>query len=158
MLQALLVSLRSKDPNTKVGCVIVDQNNHQLTMGYNGFPAGINETKLTWNNSKESPYEDRKYGYVVHSEANAILHANNNLKGSRIYVTLFPCEECSKMLITKGIKEVIYLSDKNKGAPSNKIAKKLLRLAKVKCRQYNPSKSALANIHNLAFSVRRYNK
>lgn len=158
MLQALLVSLRSKDPNTKVGCVIVDKSNHQLTMGYNGFPSGIDESKLSWDNSKESAYEDRKYGYVVHSEANALLHTNNNLECSRIYVTLFPCEECTKMLITKGIKEVIYLSDQNKGTPGNKISKKLLRLAKIKHRQYNPSEESLADIHNLAFSVRRYNK
>ena len=90
MLQAMLASYRSKDPNTKVGCVFVDKNNHHITMGYNGAVAGIDETQMPWGNDRSVPLEFQKYGYVIHSEANAITHRNASLEGSRGYVTLFP--------------------------------------------------------------------
>ena len=82
MLQAMMASFKSKDPNTKVGCVFVDGNNHQLTMGYNGQLAGIDETKIPWGNDKTVPLDQQKYAYVVHSEANAILHAKTSLEGA----------------------------------------------------------------------------
>lgn len=129
MLQAIMASFKSKDPNTKVGCVFVDQQNHQLSMGYNGFVAGIDESKLPWGNSREADYQHQKYGYVVHSEANAILHSKTDLAGSKLYVTLFPCEECAKMLATRKVARVIYLSDKYEGTEGNIISKKILDLA-----------------------------
>lgn len=139
MLQAMIASFKSKDPATKVGCVFVDQNNHQITMGYNGFVAGIDESKLPWGKDKDQPLEHQKYGYVVHSEANAILHAPRSLAGAKCYVTLFPCNECAKLMASSKVKEVIYLSDKHRGTESNIMAKKLFKLAGISFRQLTPS-------------------
>jgi len=143
LLQAMMASFKSKDPATKVGCVFVDQNNHQLTMGYNGFVAGIDEKKLPWGKDKSQPLEHQKYGYVVHSEANAILHSPTNLKNSKCYVTLFPCNECAKLLASVRVKEVIYMSDKHEGTESNTIAKKIFDLAGIQYRQLSPSKELI---------------
>lgn len=146
MLQAMMASFKSKDPTTKVGCVFVDQNNHQLTMGYNGFVAGIDETKLPWGKNKKQPLEHQKYGYVVHSEANAILHAPTSLKESKCYVTLFPCNECAKLLASVKVNEVIFLSDKHHGTESNIIAKKIFDLTGISYRQLKPSKELLEKL------------
>lgn len=148
MLQAMMASFKSKDPATKVGSVFVDENNHQLTMGYNGFVAGIDERKLPWGKDKSQPLEHQKYGYVVHSEANAILHSPRNLKGSRCYVTLFPCNECAKLLASVGVTEVIYMSDKHKGTESNTISKKIMDLAGIKYRQLIPSKDLISSLYD----------
>lgn len=137
MLQAMIAAFKSKDPATKVGSVFVDKNNHQITMGYNGFIAGIDETKLPWGKDKSAPLELQKYGYVVHSEANAILHSSRSLEGSRAYVTLFPCHECAKLIASSKVNEVIYLSDKHQDTESNRIAKKIFDFAGVKYRQLN---------------------
>lgn len=140
MLQAMIAAFKSKDPATKVGSVFVDKNNHQITMGYNGFIAGIDETKLPWGKDKSAPLEFQKYGYVVHSEANAILHANRSLEGSRAYVTLFPCNECAKLIASSKVKEVIYLSDKHSETESTRMAKKIFDLSGVTYRKldFNP--------------------
>ena len=148
MLQAMMASFKSKDPATKVGSVFVDQNNHQLSMGYNGFVAGIDETKLPWGKDKDQPLEHQKYGYVVHSEANAILHAPVSLKGSRCYVTLFPCNECAKLLASSGVTEVIYLSNKHKDTESYKIAIRIFELTGIKVRQLTPSAKLLDSLNS----------
>lgn len=135
MLQAMIAAFKSKDPATKVGSVFVDKNNHQITMGYNGFVAGIDETKLPWGKDKTAPLEFQKYGYVVHSEANAILHASRSLEGARAYVTLFPCNECAKLIASSKVKEVIYLSDKHQDSESARIAKKIFDLSGITYRQ-----------------------
>jgi dCMP deaminase len=153
ILQAMMASFKSKDPATKVGCVFVDSNNHQLSMGYNGFVAGIDENQLPWGKDKSEPLEHQKYGYVVHSEANAILHAPTSLKNSKCYVTLFPCNECAKLLASIKVKEVIYISDKHAGTESNIIARKIFELAGIEFRQLRPTKELLSkftdhlNIH-----------
>ena len=147
MLQAMLAGLRSKDPNTKVGTVFVDSHNHQLSMGYNGQVAGINEDVIPWGNDRSEPYIYQKYGYVVHAEANAILHSKTNLNGSRCYVTLFPCNECAKMLSTLRVQEVVYLSDKYAGTEDNLISKKILSLAQVKFRQLAMSEHLLEDLN-----------
>ncbi len=146
MLQAMIASFKSKDPATKVGSVFVDNKNHQITMGYNGFVAGIDERLLPWGKDKTQPLEHQKYGYVVHSEANAILHAPRSLQGSRCYVTLFPCNECAKLLASSGVKEVIYLSDKHQGTESNIIAKKIFKLAGIEMKQLTPSEELLEKL------------
>lgn len=143
MLQAMIASFKSKDPATKVGSVFVDENNHQITMGYNGFVAGIPEDHLPWGKDTSEPLEHQKYGYVVHSEANAILHAPRSLTGARCYVTLFPCNECAKLLASSKVREIIFLSDKHKGTESNTIAKKIFDLAGIEYRQLVPSKNLL---------------
>lgn len=136
MLLALMSSYKSKDPATKVGCVFVDQNNHQLSMGYNGFVAGVDESQVPWGDSEEADHLHRKHGYVVHAEANAILHSQANLAGSKLYVTLFPCPECAKMVATKKVKEVIYLSDKFSHKESTQISKRVFELAGIHTRQF----------------------
>lgn len=147
MLQAMMASFKSKDPATKVGSVFVDEHNHQITMGYNGFVAGIDEEKLPWGKDKAQPLEHQKYGYVVHSEANAILHAPRSLRGSKCYVTLFPCHECAKLLASSGVKEVIYLSNKNQGTESDKIAKKIFNLAGISFRQLIPDDKLISALN-----------
>lgn len=147
MLQAIMASFKSKDPNTKVGCVFVDDNNHQLSMGYNGNIAGINESILPWGNNKEVPLDQQKYAYVVHSEANAILHAKADLTESKCYVTLFPCHECAKMIATVKVKEVIYLDDKYAHTTENLISKKIFDLAGV---HYRPLTLKKEIFHDLS--------
>jgi dCMP deaminase len=134
MLQAIMASFKSKDPATKVGCVFVDENHHQITFGYNGFVAGIDETQLPWGKDKSVSLEQQKYAYVVHAEANAILHSNVPLSGSTCYVTLFPCHECAKLLASSKVKEIVYLQDKHAGTETNRIARKIFDLTKVKYR------------------------
>ena len=143
MLQAMMASFKSKDPATKVGCVFVDQNNHQLTMGYNGFVAGIDESKLPWGKDKSQPLEHQKYGYVVHSEANAILHSPRSLAGSKCYVTLFPCNECAKLLASVKVSEVIFLSNKHQETEAHKIARKIFDLSNIKYRQLAPNRELI---------------
>lgn len=153
ILQAMMASFKSKDPATKVGCVFVDEFNHQITMGYNGFVAGIDEKMLPWGKDKSQPLEHQKYGYVVHSEANAIIHATRSLRGSKCYVTLFPCNECAKMLASSGVKEVIYVSDKHDGTESNTISKKIFTLAGIEYRQLIPSKKIIENLNEHLFNL-----
>lgn len=102
-------ALRSKDPNTKVGCCIVNDNKI-VGIGYNGMPMGIDDTdtRISW----ERP---TKYLYVVHAEINAILNSVSfdKLKGATLYCTLFPCNECTKVIIQSGIKEVVYIDMKD---------------------------------------------
>jgi dCMP deaminase len=146
MLQAMMASFKSKDPNTKVGCVFVDGNNHQLTMGYNGQLAGIDETRIPWGNDKSVPLDQQKYAYVVHSEANAILHAKTPLEGARCYVTLFPCHECAKMMATVKVKEVIFLSDKYNKTVENQIAKKIFDMSNIKYRELTLRADLIPNL------------
>ena len=100
---ASVVSERSKDPNTQVGAVLVSKDNHIIGTGYNGFPPGCDESPELW----ESP---TKYDYVIHSEMNTIIHSLGDTKGSTLYTTLFPCNDCAKAIIAAGISEVFYLS------------------------------------------------
>lgn len=110
MAIANLVKSRSKDPCTQVGACIV-RDNKILSTGYNGFPCGLSDEKYPWG--KNNPDEtDNKYFYVVHAELNAILNSNNNIKGSTIFVTKFPCNECAKAIIQSGISKVIYQDPK----------------------------------------------
>ena len=129
MSSAMLTSLRSKDPNTQVGCCIVNEDNIILSQGYNGTPVGWKDEDFPWERDGENL--NTKYPYVVHSEANAITHCvgqGMSLKGSRIYVTLFPCNECAKLIAQSGIKKVVYLSDKYKGTEGNLAAKKIFEM------------------------------
>lgn len=158
MLQAIMASFKSKDPATKVGCVFVDQKNHQITFGYNGFVAGIDETKLPWGKDKSVSLEFQKYGYVVHAEANAILHSTKSLEGSRCYVTLFPCHECAKLLASSKVSEIIYLQDKHEGTESNRISKRIFELTGIKHRPISLSDSILDELVNHfkdAFSLQK---
>lgn len=134
MLQAMLASFKSKDPSTKVGAVFVDKNHHQISMGYNGFIAGFNESQLPWGNDQNVPLEDQKYAYVVHAESNAILHSSQCLEGTSAYITLFPCHECAKLLASIKVKEIIYLNESSKNLDSQKIAVNIFKMAAIKSR------------------------
>lgn len=133
MSVALLSSKRSKDPSTQVGACIVNQLNHIVGVGYNGFPTGCDDAVFPW--AREGEFLDTKYPYVVHAEQNAILNSNATARGSRIYVTLFPCHECSKYIIQAGITELIYMEDKYENTDSIKASKKMLNAAGVLMRQ-----------------------
>lgn len=126
---AMLSSMRSKDPNTQVGACIVNPKKRIVGIGYNGFPFGCDDDSFPWENNQG--FLDSKYPYVVHAEPNAILNSSCDLDDCSIYVTLFPCHECVKLIIQSGIKEIIYLSDKYEGTESDLAAKKMLKAAKV---------------------------
>lgn len=133
---ALLSAQRSKDPSTQVGACIVNSDNKILSVGYNGMPTGCNDDQMPWGREGESELE-RKYFFVCHAELNAILNNDGgSLKGARIYVALFPCNECAKAIIQCGIKEVIYLSDKYNDSESTVASKRMFDMAGVKYRQY----------------------
>ena len=135
---ALLSANRSKDPNTSVGACIVSQNNKILSVGYNGMPIGCSDDEFPWE--REGKPLDTKYLYVCHAELNAILnYTGTAIRDSRIYTTLFPCNECTKAIIQSGISEVIYLSDKYKDVDTTIAAKTMLRAAKVNFRAYTPA-------------------
>lgn len=153
MLQAMTASFKSKDPNTKVGCVFVDDNNHQISMGYNGQIAGIDEQKIPWGNDRSVALDMQKYAYVVHSEANAILHAKSSLVDSRVYVTLFPCHECAKMIATVKVKEVVFLSDKYRGTVENEIAKKIFDMSGIRYRQFTIRPDLIQNLGHYLISM-----
>ena len=132
---AVLSAYRSKDPNTQVGACIVSEENRIMTVGYNGMPKGCSDDDYPWE--RAGNVLDTKYAFVCHAELNAILNYNGgSMKGSRCYVTLFPCNECAKALIQKGISEIIYMSDKYADSDSTKAAKKMLDSAGVKYRLY----------------------
>lgn len=130
---ALLSSYRSKDPSTKVGACIVDQDNKIVGVGYNGFPTGCSDNLLPWE--REGDFLETKYPYVCHAELNAILNSIRSLHGCRLYVALFPCNECAKAIIQSGIKEVVYLDDKYKDTDSVIASKKMFDMSGVRYRQ-----------------------
>lgn len=134
MRMSYVIAERSKDPSTQVGAVIADQNNIVVGLGYNGFPRSVNNSDFPWE--REGDLLNTKYPYVVHAEANAIYNSNAPTKECRIYVKLFPCNECAKAIIQNGIVEVIYESDKYKDTDSVIASKKLFDAAGVKYRQY----------------------
>lgn len=127
---AVLSAKRSKDPNTQVGACIVNEHNKIIGIGYNGFPLGCSDDELPWD--READHINKtKYPYVVHAEVNAILNSTKKLHGAKIYVAEFPCNECAKVIIQSGIKEVIYLSDKYDGTDSNIASKRMFEMAKI---------------------------
>lgn len=135
---ALLSGERSKDPNSQVGACIVSQDNKILSMGYNGFPIGCSDEDISWE--REGDTLDTKYPYVCHAELNAILnYTGTSLKGSKVYVALFPCNECAKAIIQSGIKEIIYMDDKYKDTDSVKASKRMLDMCHVKYTKYIPT-------------------
>ena len=132
---ALMSAHRSKDPNTQVGACIVDQNNKILSIGYNGMPRGCNDDEMPWE--RDGEMLDTKYAYVCHAELNAILnYGGGSLEGAKVYVTLFPCNECAKAIIQCGIKEVIYKSDKYMDSAATIASKRMFDMAGINYRQY----------------------
>ena len=135
---ASLSAQRSKDPNTQVGACIVNEENRIMTVGYNGMPRGCSDDEFPWE--REGGILETKYAFVCHAEMNAILNCGTaDLRNNRVYVTLFPCQECTKALIQKGIKEIIYMDDKYHDTDGAAAARKMLDAAGVKYKRYIPS-------------------
>ncbi len=136
---AKLAGMRSKDPSTQVGCCIVSDDNKILSMGYNGLPRGCSDDEFPWDREGEDEL-GTKYPYVTHSELNAILnYRGGSLEGAKLYVSLFPCNECAKAIIQSGIKTVIYDSDKYCGTPHNLASKRMFDASGVRYYQYQAS-------------------
>ena len=134
---AMISAERSKDPNSQVGACIVDENNKIVSMGYNGAPIGYDDdNNMTWD--RVGDFLDTKYAYVCHSELNAILNSKVPVRGCKLYVTLFPCNECAKAIIQAGITELVYLSDKYDQTPGNIASKKMLDTCGIKYTKYEP--------------------
>ena len=131
MSVAKLSAYRSKDPNTQVGACIVNPDKKIVGVGYNGLPWGCEDEDFPWE-VRDGDLDKTKYPYVVHAELNAILNSTGNLKGCKIYVSLFPCHECVKANIQSGIKEIIYEDEKYNGTSSDVAAKRMLDSAGVK--------------------------
>lgn len=125
---AALSSKRSKDPNTQVGACVVNTEKRIIGIGYNGFPTGCRDEEFPWGKTDKN-YLNTKYPYVVHAEPNAILNCSSSLKDATLYVTLFPCNECAKLIIQSGIKHVIYASDKYHDAESSVATRKMFDAA-----------------------------
>lgn len=135
---AFLAAQRSKDPATQVGACIVNDDRHIVGIGYNGFPINCDDDKYPWTKDSNDPLKN-KYMYVVHAEVNAILNKNSvDVKGCILYVALFPCNECAKMIIQSRIKEVVYVSDKHADKCNTVASKMMLDSANVKYRQFVP--------------------
>lgn len=134
---AILSAQRSKDNSTQVGACIVSRDKKILSVGYNGMPIGCSDDDMPWE--REGNMLDTKYAFVCHAELNAILNnEGGSLKGTTVYTTLFPCNECTKAIIQCGIKEVVYLEDKYSDTDSIRASKKMMDMSGVTYRQYIP--------------------
>ncbi len=133
---ALLSAQRSKDPNTQVGACLVNEAKRIVGIGYNGLPTGLDDDLYPWEN--EGYFLNTKYPYVVHAEPNAILNSTTSLRGATLYVTLFPCHECSKLIIQSGVKEIVYIEDKYQEQASFVASKRMLQDANVTLRKLPP--------------------
>lgn len=140
---ALITSQRSKDPVTQVGSCIVNTDKRIISTGYNGMPNRCSDDSLPWG--KHSPDKlKNKQLYVCHSEMNAVLNKiSSDVRGCTLYVTLFPCNQCAKIIIQAGIVEVVYYDDKHHYKPETKASKLMLKMAGVKTRQYEGSNLTL---------------
>ncbi len=141
---ANICSLRSKDPNTKVGACIADENNRIISTGYNGLPIGLDDNNYPWDKRKGNLL-DVKYPYVIHAEMNAILFAKINLKNAKLYATLFPCSICARLIIQSEIKAVYYVLDKYINSDDNLAAK----------RMFNDSKTKLIQVPNILINIKK---
>ena len=127
---AHLSALRSKDPNTQVGAVIVDDTHRVVSIGYNGLPRGCSDDTFSWEKNHDD-FLDNKYAYVVHAELNAILNSARSVEGCTLYVSLFPCNDCAKAIIQSGIKHIVYECDKYADTPSVIASKRMFDAAGV---------------------------
>ena len=149
MALARLSSMRSKDPSTQVGACIVGHDNRILSIGYNGAPNGFDDKKFPWD--REGDMLNTKYAYVCHGEMNAILNyrgSRKDLENAKIYVDLFPCNECAKLIIQSGIKEIIYVCDKYKDTDGVKASKRMLDECGVTYKQLKIDKKFEINLKN----------
>ncbi|MCR5307886.1 MAG: dCMP deaminase family protein [bacterium] len=140
---ALLSAKRSKDPSTQVGACIVNEEKRIVGIGYNGFPRGCDDKIFPWE--REGKFLTTKYAYVVHAEVNAILNSSTKLDGATLYVSLFPCNECAKVIIQSGIKHIVYMDDKYNGTDGDVASKKMLDAAGISYKKIDKIKVTLEN-------------
>ena len=126
---AILSSMRSKDPNTKVGACIVNQKKRIVGIGYNGLPVGCSDDEFPWE--RQGGFLETKYPFVVHAEPNAILNSTSSLKGATLYVSLFPCNECAKLIIQSGIKHIVFMDNKYEDTDTCKASRRMFDSAGV---------------------------
>ncbi|XP_023173103.2 probable deoxycytidylate deaminase [Drosophila hydei] len=144
MATAILSSKRSKDPSTQVGACVVDNHNRIVAIGYNGFPRNCSDDEFPWSKGPDKKSLENKNMYVVHAEANAILNSNGTrLDGTRLYTTLFPCNECTKLIIQSGIREIYYLSDKYGDKLIYRAARRMLDAVGIGYRQFIPTQKQI---------------
>ena len=130
MLTAMLWAGRSKDPSTQVGACFVNKNGRVISAGYNGTPRNWNDELFPWGSNPKDGEENIKYPYVIHAEMNGVLNYDGpktDFDGSTVFVTLFPCSNCAKLLIQLGVKKIVYLFDDRKETKDNICAKTLLK-------------------------------
>ena len=140
---AFLSAQRSKDPSSQVGACIVNADKKIVGIGYNGMPIGCSDDILPWSRVGDS-LVDTKYAYVCHAELNAIMNKNAaDVRQCILYVALFPCNECAKIVVQSRIKEVVYYSDKYNDRPETIAARRMFNLAGVSYRQYQPEKKQI---------------
>ncbi|MBN1517898.1 dCMP deaminase family protein [Candidatus Sumerlaeota bacterium] len=139
---AILAAHRSKDPHSQVGCCVVSRDKKILGVGYNGFPIGCSDEELPWG--REGAFLETKYPYVCHAELNAVMNSNfADLRGAIVYVTLFPCNECTKLLIQKGVGRIVYLSDKYHDSDSSVASRRMLDMAGVEYEAFQADRDRL---------------
>lgn len=159
MAIAKMAAMRSKDPSSQVGAVIVDKDNRILSMGYNGAPNGFEDKIFPW--AREGEELNTKYPYVCHGELNAISNYpgdRKSLDGAKIYVTLFPCNECTKLIIQNGIKEVIYSCDKYANTNGVIASKRMLDTCGVKYRFFDLDKEIIIGPEQANIKIRKRTK
>ena len=145
MMLAMAASLKSKDPSTQVGAVIIDNRTHKLvSSGYNGFPRHIDDNQIP-------QARPEKYLYVVHAELNAILHAQRELNDCSLYATVFPCSECMKAVVQSGIKRVVFLNELNgdNWDDSKKATMKMAELAGIKIERFQSDHEIIAYLKSV---------
>lgn len=136
---AIISALRSKDPNTQVGAVLVSKDNKIMSIGYNGAPRAFDDTKVPWSRDTKLPYIKQKYPYMCHAELNAVVNYGGSIldfKDATIYVTLFPCDSCAKLLAQIGVKKVVYLYDYHHDEPIYGASRIILKECNIKYEQY----------------------
>lgn len=147
MSMVYLIAMKSKDNHTHIGAVVVDKNHKIRSLGYNGFPRGINDNK-SWRQEKPE-----KYFWFEHAETNALHNRDLSLEGCVMYTNGIPCADCARAIIQSGLKEVVYdfywneeNSDKWKNSCNR--SKKMFREARVKLRGYKGRKLNITGWRN----------
>ncbi|XP_052792075.1 deoxycytidylate deaminase-like [Mya arenaria] len=129
--------------NYTVGACIVNEDKRIVSTGYNGMPNRCPDDKLPWGKGDKDDLKNKKL-YVCHAELNAVLNKNStDVKNCTIYMSLFPCNECAKVIIQSGIKEIKYYSDKYKDRSDVKASKSMLDMAEVRYSQYLPTRGKI---------------
>jgi dCMP deaminase len=143
------IASKSKDPSTKVGCVIVGPNNNVISTGFNGFPKRVQDNPVEFAHRYERP---AKYTFTVHAEVNAVANAAAHgiaTQGATAYISWPPCAECAKVLIQAGIARIVFdkrnpddrISNHRSGYTCDPNAPILLREAGITVEAFSPGVS-----------------